>query len=76
MADHDQSDNAPRCEICEDIDQFRSLTGDRGRLLGLDLGTRTIGLALSDLTRMIASPLETLARKKFSLDATTARSRS
>jgi putative Holliday junction resolvase len=34
-------------------------------ILGLDLGTKTIGLALSDAGRMIASPLLTLARRKF-----------
>jgi putative Holliday junction resolvase len=39
------------------------------RLLGLDLGSKTIGLALSDLSRTIASPLVTLARKKFTQDA-------
>lgn len=39
------------------------------RLLGLDLGTRTIGLALSDVGRVIASPLETLPRTKFTPDA-------
>lgn len=39
------------------------------RLLGLDLGTKTIGLALSDVSRTIATPLETLARKKFTQDA-------
>lgn len=39
------------------------------RLLGLDLGTKTIGLALSDLERQIASPLETIQRVKFGLDA-------
>lgn len=39
------------------------------KLLGLDLGTKTIGLALSDTGRMIASPLETIQRKKFSNDA-------
>jgi putative Holliday junction resolvase len=38
-------------------------------LLGLDLGSKTIGLALSDLSRTIASPLETLARRKFTADA-------
>jgi putative Holliday junction resolvase len=37
-------------------------------ILGLDLGTRTIGLALSDAGRMIASPLLTLARRKFTQD--------
>ena len=39
------------------------------RLLGLDLGTKTIGLALSDIQRQIASPLETIQRVKFGLDA-------
>lgn len=39
------------------------------RLIGLDLGTKTIGLALSDLGRGIASPMETIKRKKFTLDA-------
>jgi putative holliday junction resolvase len=40
-----------------------------GRLLGLDLGTRTIGVALSDTTRMIASPTETIRRTRFARDA-------
>lgn len=39
------------------------------RLLGLDLGTKTIGLALSDVRFTIASPLETIRRSKFSVDA-------
>lgn len=39
------------------------------RLLGLDLGTKTIGLALSDVGRRIASPLETIRRTKFTPDA-------
>ena len=37
-------------------------------ILGLDLGAKTIGLALSDAGRMIASPLLTLARRKFTHD--------
>ncbi len=41
------------------------------RLLGIDLGTKTIGLALSDPGRMIASPMQTLKRGKFSRDAAT-----
>lgn len=41
----------------------------RGRLIGVDLGTNTIGLALSDLERRIASPLETIRRTKFGPDA-------
>jgi putative holliday junction resolvase len=39
------------------------------RLIGVDLGTKTIGLALSDTRRTIASPLETLKRTKFRPDA-------
>lgn len=39
-----------------------------GTLIGLDLGTKTIGLAVSDLGRRIASPLAVIARKKFSVD--------
>jgi putative Holliday junction resolvase len=41
----------------------------RGRLVGVDLGTKTIGLALSDPERRIASPLETIRRTKFAPDA-------
>jgi putative holliday junction resolvase len=39
------------------------------RLMGLDLGTKTIGLALSDLSRSVATPLETIRRTKFQGDA-------
>jgi putative Holliday junction resolvase len=39
------------------------------RLFGLDLGEKTIGIALSDARRTIASPLETLKRTKFQPDA-------
>lgn len=39
------------------------------RLLGLDLGTKTIGLALSDVSRSVATPFKTLKRSKFSDDA-------
>ncbi|HEX8167474.1 MAG TPA: Holliday junction resolvase RuvX [Beijerinckiaceae bacterium] len=39
------------------------------RLLGADLGTKTIGLALSDVERRIATPLETIRRTKFTADA-------
>ena len=35
------------------------------RLLGLDVGTKTIGLALSDIRLVIASPLETIRRRRF-----------
>jgi putative holliday junction resolvase len=38
-------------------------------VIGLDLGSKTIGIAISDITRRIASPIETIARKKFTEDA-------
>lgn len=41
----------------------------QGRVIGVDLGTKTIGLALSDVERRIASPLETLPRTKLQADA-------
>jgi putative Holliday junction resolvase len=41
----------------------------RGALLGLDLGTKTIGVAASDPERRLATGVETVARKKFALDA-------
>jgi putative holliday junction resolvase len=41
----------------------------KARLMGLDLGTKTIGLGLSDVERRLASPLDTIRRVKFSADA-------
>ena len=41
----------------------------KARLIGLDLGTKTIGLAISDVERRLASPLKTLARGAFQRDA-------
>lgn len=40
-----------------------------GKLLGLDLGTKTIGVAISDGMRYSATPLETIKRSKFTADA-------
>ncbi|MDQ2080084.1 Holliday junction resolvase RuvX [Xanthobacteraceae bacterium Astr-EGSB] len=41
----------------------------RGALIGLDLGTKTIGVAVSDPDRRLATPVETVARKAFTADA-------
>jgi putative Holliday junction resolvase len=46
------------------------LAASSGALLGLDPGTKTLGLAISDRTRLIATPLLTIRRKKFTPDAT------
>ncbi len=51
------------------IEDLGARLGRGQRLMGLDLGTKTIGLALSDVERRLASPLETLKRGKFSADA-------
>lgn len=40
-----------------------------GKILGLDLGTKTIGVAISDGMRYSATPLETIKRSKFTQDA-------
>lgn len=41
----------------------------KGRLAGIDLGSKTIGLAISDVERQLASPLKTLTRAEFRKDA-------
>jgi len=57
------------------IDQQSDLRGlaaklaPADRLLGIDLGTKTIGLSLSDTQRRIATPLKTLKRTKFKENA-------
>ena len=51
------------------IDEFATRLAPRTRLIGLDLGTKTIGLALSDVGRSIATALTTLKRVKFTKDA-------
>lgn len=50
-----------------DIQDLKVASGDR--LLGLDLGSKTIGIALSDTMQHVGTPLETLKRKKFTADA-------
>ena len=52
-----------------DIGDFKQRLAPGRRLIGIDLGTKTIGLALSDVTRTIASSLETLKRTKFAADS-------
>ena len=52
-----------------EIADLAALLPARARLIGVDLGTKTIGLALSDVERRIASPLLTIARTRFAADA-------
>jgi putative Holliday junction resolvase len=46
-----------------------ALLPERGALIGLDLGTKTIGVAVSDPDRRVAAPVETIARTRFERDA-------
>ena len=51
------------------IEKFARSLPPRGRLLGLDLGSKTIGIAVSDVERRFATPLRTIMRSKFTADA-------
>ena len=53
---------------------FRGSLADRGRLAGLDVGTKMIGVALCDAGWTIASPAQTILRSKFSVDIAKLRS--
>ncbi len=54
--------------ITEDRTAFRDALPDGGRLLGLDVGTKTIGTALCDAGWSFASPAELIRRTKFTAD--------
>ena len=54
--------------ITADISEFRDALPEGGRLVGLDVGTRTIGTALCDSGWTIATPNETIGRAKFAVD--------
>ena len=51
------------------LEELRSVMRPGTRLLGLDLGSKTIGLAISDPALMVASPIGTIRRTKFGKDA-------
>ena len=55
--------------ICASAEEFAAALPSFGAICGLDLGTVTIGVAVSDSMRSVATPLETIKRKKFTLDA-------
>ncbi|WP_417720456.1 Holliday junction resolvase RuvX [Salipiger sp.] len=55
--------------IHEEMTDFAAALPARRPLAGLDLGTRTIGVAVSDLLLGVATPQETVKRKKFTEDA-------
>ncbi|MCY3997639.1 MAG: Holliday junction resolvase RuvX [Rhodobacter sp.] len=55
--------------ICDSVGEFLSALPPARAIAGLDLGTKTIGVAVSDPGRSIATPLHTIRRRKFGVDA-------
>ena len=55
--------------VFEDFAEFGDALGVRKSIIGLDLGTKTIGVAVSDRLWTLATPRETINRKKFTVDA-------
>ena len=52
-----------------DLTELPALLPRYSALIGLDLGEKTIGVAVSDVTRMVGSPLELIRKSKFTLEA-------
>lgn len=52
-----------------EIEDLEAMLSPGQTIAGLDLGTKTIGLAVSDLSRSLASPRPVIKRRKFTLDA-------
>lgn len=55
--------------VCPDIESLAPLLSSHTPLIGLDLGEKTIGVAVSDRMRQVATPLKTLKRAKFAQNA-------
>ena len=55
--------------IVDEIETFAAALPPMRALMGLDLGDKTIGVAVSDTFLSVATPLETVRRRKFGLDA-------
>lgn len=55
--------------MAETFEQQAAAFGAAGALFGLDIGEKTIGVAVCDPGRMVATPVETIRRKKFTPDA-------
>ena len=56
--------------ICADIQEFHRVLAPVGGIAGLDLGEKTIGVAICDLRRSVATPVTIIRRVKFTEDAT------
>lgn len=55
--------------ICDGIEAFATTLPPNRAIAGLDLGDKTIGVALSDLRRQVSTPIEVIRREKFTVDA-------
>ncbi len=55
--------------ICDEVEDLAAALPAHAPLIGLDLGDKTIGVAISDVLQGVASPVETIRRKKFGVDA-------
>lgn len=55
--------------ICETVEDFAAALPPMAALAGLDFGEKTIGVAVSDRLRSVATPLSTIRRTKFGADA-------
>lgn len=55
--------------ICDTIEGFAAALKPNRAIAGLDYGDKTIGVAISDLRRMVATPTEIIRRVKFTEDA-------
>jgi putative holliday junction resolvase len=55
--------------ICASVEGFLAALTPNRAIAGLDLGDKTIGVAVSDLRRQVATPIEVIRREKFTIDA-------
>lgn len=55
--------------MADEFEAAAAAFGEKGALLGLDLGEKTIGVASCDPDRRVATPVETIRRTKFTIDA-------
>ncbi|MEM8959759.1 MAG: Holliday junction resolvase RuvX [Pseudomonadota bacterium] len=56
-------------QVLDPFESFAAALPPHGVLAGLDFGSKTIGVAISDGLRTVATPRETVRRKKFSIDS-------
>jgi len=67
--EQEQSEAGTMGEVFDEIEGFAQALAPMTAVVGLDLGTKTIGVAVSDRLLGSATPLETIKRTKFTADA-------